>query len=297
MTMAHDPPLACPPRHRFFRLAVRLLACAWLAGAVPAIADEALTTLNFATYSSERPSEELAKMEPIRSALERELNAGGSRFRVTMRIYTTYDEAVDAAASGQADFSRLGPASYVRAKARNPGLLLLARESIGRSGELNGYIFVPSDSPIRRIEDLRGRRFAFGEENSTTGRYLPQAALVNAGIRARDLAEYRYLGRHDKVAFAVATNSFDAGAANEITLRKYGQQKGLRPILSLSGPAHAWVARKDIGEELRQQLVRALMALQPPELERIGRDALISARDSDFDAVRRAMKLAERFTE
>jgi phosphonate transport system substrate-binding protein len=297
MTKARAPLNRHSPRRRFCRLAATILALTCLPGSLPAFAEEPLTTLSFATYSSERPSEELAKMEPIRAALERELNAGGNRFRVAMRIYTTYDEAVDAAASGQADFSRLGPASYVRAKARNPGLLLLARESIGQSGELNGYIFVANDSPIRQVGDLRGRRFAFGEENSTTGRYLAQAALVDAGIRARDLLEYRYLGRHDKVAFAVATNSFDAGAANEVTLRKYGQQKGLRPILSLSGPAHAWVARKNIGEPVRQQLQRALMALQPPELERIGRDALIPARDSDFDTVRSAMKRAERFAE
>jgi phosphonate transport system substrate-binding protein len=236
-------------------------------------------------------------MEPIRAAIERGLNATGNRYRVEMRIFNTYGEAVDAAVSGTADFSRLGPASYVRAKSRQPGLLLLARESIGRSGQLNGYIFVSEQSPIRDIKDLRGRRFAFGEEHSTTGRYLAQAALVDAGIRARDLAEYKYLGRHDKVAFAVGAESFDAGAANEITLRKYREEKRLRPIFFLSGPAHAWVGRRDLPDARKEELRQALFALQPAELERIGRDAILSAADSDFDAVRSAMKKSERFFE
>jgi phosphonate transport system substrate-binding protein len=279
------------------RLVLWLAAAACLPALQPARADEGVTTLRLATYSSERPSAELAKMEPIRAAIERGLNAGGNRFRVEMRIFNTYGEAVDAAVSGTADFSRLGPASYVLAKARQPGLPLLARESIGRSGQLNGYIFVADQSPIREIKDLRGRRFAFGEEQSTTGRYLAQAALVDAGIHARDLAEYKYLGRHDKVAFAVGAESFDAGAANEITLRKYREDKRLRPILFLSGPAHAWVGRRDLPRDRQEALRQALLSLQPAELERIGRDAILTAEDSDFDAVRSAMKKSERFFE
>jgi phosphonate transport system substrate-binding protein len=279
------------------RLVLWLAVAACLPGLQPARADEGITTLRLATYSSERPSEELAKMEPIRAAIERGLNAGGGSFRVEMRIFNTYGEAVEAAVSGTADFSRLGPASYVRAKTRQPGLTLLARESIGRSGQLNGYIFVAEQSPIREMKDLRGRRFAFGEEHSTTGRYLAQAALLDAGIRARDLAEYKYLGRHDKVAFAVATESFDAGAVNEITLRKYREEKRLRPIFFLSGPAHAWVARLDLPKARQEELRRVLLALQPAELERIGRDTILAAEDGDFDAVRRAMKKSERFFE
>ena len=75
----------------------------------------------------------------------------------------------------------------------------------------SGVIVVGADSSIKRLADLAGKRFAFGDENSTIGRYLAQAELVKAGIRARDLAHYEYLGRHDLVAKAVSLGDFRAG--------------------------------------------------------------------------------------
>jgi phosphonate transport system substrate-binding protein len=236
-------------------------------------------------------------MEPIRAAIEEKLNSSGQKYQISMRIFTTYEEAISAAASGKADFSRLGPASYVEAKKRNPGLQLLAMESKSGTGFLTGYIYVPEDSSIHELKDLRGHRIAFGEENSTTGRYIPQALLVNAGLKAKDFAEYKYLGRHDKVAFAVGTGAFDAGASNEISYGKYTATKKLRAILSFQGRTHAWAAHSKLPASIRHHLQTVLLQLKSDELTRIGRDGFLPAKDSDYNEIRKTMKLAERFTE
>lgn len=270
------------------------ILCCLFAHAAPA-AD--VTVLRFATYASERPSEELKKIEPFHLYLEQTLAAQGLTADIRMRIYPSYDEAIAAVVNGETDFARLGPVSYVIAKKRNPRIRLLAMESKHGKKEFNGVILVAANSPMQTLSDLRGKRFAFGEANSTTGRYLAQEALVRAGIRARDLAEYDFVGRHDKVAFAVAAGNYDAGAVNETTLDKYGQEKGLRQLASFISPTHAWAARAGLDPKLARHLRQALLAMQSDALEYIGRDGFLAASDGDFDRLRGSMRRAAAFDE
>ena len=280
-----------PSLRSAFRLALASLILATGVGRASA-QDE---TLVFATYASERPSEEHRKMEPFRQRLEQGLQAAGFPIKVELRIYATYEEATGILSKEKADIGRLGPASYILAKRANPRLELLAMEREEGTRLLSGYIFVPKDSPIKSLADLKGKTFAFGEANSTTGRYLPQAAMVKAGIRGKDLASYEYLGRHDKVAYAVASGLYDAGAANEVTVRKYGYSKGLRPIYTLHSPSHAWIARPGLDKALLARLKTILLDIQGEELQLISRDGFLSAKDSDYDSLRNAMKTAEGF--
>ncbi|MBF0248728.1 MAG: PhnD/SsuA/transferrin family substrate-binding protein, partial [Alphaproteobacteria bacterium] len=129
------------------------------------------------------------------------------------------------------------------AKEKNDGLRILAVESNDGRKTFDGVIAVPTASPARSLGDLRGKTIAFGDPNSTTGRYLAQAALVRAGLAARDFVGIEYLGRHDKVAFAVGAGNYDDGAMNENTFNKYAADKGLRAIATFPCATKPWVAR------------------------------------------------------
>lgn len=249
------------------------------------------------TYPSELPSEELEKIKPIRAGLEKRLLAAGYRVEIDIQIFQSYDDAIQGLVSGKVDFARMGPVNYVLAKYQKPSLRLLAMETQNRSRVLTGYIFVPANSPVRTLKDLRGKTFAFGSPNSTTGRYYPQAALLEAGIFASDLAGFRYLQRHDKVFKGVSEGGFDAGASNEVTFNKYGVDKKFRIIHTMHSPAHAWVSRSEFPAIAGDLLVRALLDLTPAELQALSRDGLVAATDADFDRVRQVMKHAERFIE
>lgn len=251
--------------------------------------------LRFATYASERPSEELKKMEPFCLYLEQELAKQGMPIKVKMRIYPKYEQATEAVENGETDFARLGPVSYVLTKKQNPNIQLLAMESNHGEKAIKGVIMVATDSPIRNMSDLKGKRFAFGEENSTTGRYLAQEALMQAGIMGRDLAKYEYVGRHDKVAFAVAAGDFDAGAVNETVLEKYAQAKGLHKLIAYSSPSHAWVARAGLDARVVEQLQKALFGMKGDILKYIGRDGFLPTKDSDFDKLRNTMNKVKDF--
>lgn len=249
------------------------------------------------TYPSELPSEELEKIKPIRAGLEKRLAAAGYRVEIDIQILQSYEEAIQLLTSGKVDFARMGPVNYVLAKSQKPSLKLLAMETQNGSRFLTGYIFVPAHSSARTLGDLRGKTIAFGAQNSTTGRYYPQAALIEAGVFASDLAGFRYLQRHDKVFRGVGEGGFDAGASNEVTFKKYGVERKFRIIHTMKSPAHAWVARSDFPTPAADMLVRALLDLSPAELEALSRDGIAPASDADFDRVRQVMKSAERFFE
>lgn len=287
------------PMRRRIAFGCAAMALLALSAGVPAMDSTAglPKKLVLGTYPSELPSEELEKIKPIRAGLEKRLLAAGYRVDIDIQIFQSYEEAIQGLVSGKADFARMGPVNYVLAKYQKPALRLLAMETQNASRLLTGYIFVPENSPVRTLKDLRGKTVAFGSPNSTTGRYYPQAALLDAGIFASDLAGFRYLQRHDKVFRAVGEGGFDAGASNEVTFKKYGVDRKFRIIHTMKSPAHAWVSRPELPVAAADLLVRALVDLSPAELEALSRDGVVAATDADFDRVRQVMKRAEHFIE
>ena len=279
----------CPARVGSRTLWLTLLVGCLLGARLHAADPAPQQPLSFGVYTHIRSTEMHRKMAPLQTYLQRALAERGVRTEVDLRIFPSYTSAIDALAQGQVDFVRYGPVSYVLAKERNPDLRLLAMESNGGSKSFNGVISVPADSPIQSVAELRGKRIA-------SGRYLAQAALLAAGISAQDLAGYSYLGRHDKVAFAVAAGNYDAGATNENTFNKYAAEKGLRKLLEFPCVTKPWVAREGLPDMIFEALRDALLTLKDPAvLEHIVRDGLLPAQDSDYDEIRRAMAQAGHF--
>src|SRR5208282_4626502 len=160
------------------------------------------------------------------------------------------------------DFERLGPASYVEAKKKAPGITILAAERYGESRVFEGVICVSTTSSIRSIEDLKGKSFAFADEQSTIGRYLAQLYLVHHGIRAEDLKSFEYLDRHDRVGHAVASGQFDAGALEGTIFKKLVDQGvPIRQLASFPNVTKPWIARAGLDPRVVAALRQGLLGL------------------------------------
>jgi phosphonate transport system substrate-binding protein len=255
--------------------------------------------LNFGVYTSDKPSEMYKKFRPMLKYLEntasRKLN---NRTKIKLRIFKTYEGARDALVEGEVDFVRFGPASYILAKERNPGISILATELNNGKKIFQGIIFVRSDSPIKTLAGLKGKSFAFGNQFSTIGRYLSQAELVRAGIFSGELEKYEYLDRHDRVATAVLHGKFDAGAAKERTFSKYAE-KGLRALKTFDNVTKPWVARAELKPEVVEALRTGLGVLTDKRIlitlgkSLTGFDEKVD--DSTYDFVRQGIKNSEDF--
>ena len=142
----------------------------------------------------------------------------------------------------------------------------------------------PARAQIQSVNELKGKRFAFGDEKSTIGRYLSQQYLLQHGITAADLDSYDYLGRHDRVGYAVAAGEFDAGALKESTYKKL-LNKGvvLRPIATFQNVTKPWVARSGLSERVFSALRLALLEYKNPEgLKALGKDGFVVGSHEDY---------------
>jgi phosphonate transport system substrate-binding protein len=252
--------------------------------------------ITFGVYTSDKPTVMYKKFDPILQYLQKTLTANNRKEELKIKIYPSYNTALRALASGDCDFARFGPASYIKTKEINQDIRLLVMEHKKSKKRFNGVFITRNNSSISSLKGLKGRSFAFGNKLSTIGRYLCQAELVRAGIYASDLKSYNYLGRHDKVALAVAMGKYDAGVVKENTFNKYAQLKGLKIIGSFQNVTKPWIVRADFDEELFLLLQEGLLNLTDPIiLKKLKQHGFVKARDEDYDFVRKSMVLSTSF--
>ena len=249
--------------------------------------------LVFGVYASDKPSAMVAQMRPTLDVLERTLSTSlHDHTKIELKVLRDYETGVAVLTSGKVDFARLGAVSYVEAKAEAPGIELLASELNGDAPYFHGVICVRKDSPIQSLADLKGKTFAFGSEKSTMGRYVAQLFLAQHGITAADLKSFQYLGRHDRVAAAVAAGQFDAGALEETIFNKLAKESlPIRPLASYRDLTKAWVARIGLDTTLKAKLRDALIAMHDPAaLHALRFDGFTATTDADYDPTRAAVK-------
>ncbi len=256
--------------------------------------------LSFGVYTSDKPTDMYRAFKPILVYLESAVAQSLSRpVQIKLRVFNTYDAAQEAIIKEEVDFVRFGPSSYILAKQKNPGLRLLVIEEQEGQYHFKGVIFTRADSGVDSIKDLKGKSFAFGDPDSTIGRYLSQSFLVSAGIYARDLSKFEYLERHDRVVDAVLSARFDAGAAKEGTFAKF-KDKGLKVLETFDNITKPWVARGKMDSTVGEAIRTGLSGLRDKKIlgalgEKITGFNSELAKDEKYDPVRLGMKKSEEF--
>ncbi|NIZ14309.1 PhnD/SsuA/transferrin family substrate-binding protein [Phaeobacter sp. HF9A] len=254
--------------------------------------------LVFGSYAADKPSATVRQYRPFLSFLEKRMEARlGERVTIRMKITKDYEESIRELVAGEVDFARFGPASYVHAKARNPGISIIAMESKGGDKRFKGVIAVHRDSTIAQVSDLRGLSFAFGDELSTIGRYLSQSFLLEAGISSKDLKGFEYLGRHDLVGEAVGAGKFSAGALKESTFKKL-VEKGvpIRALASFDNVTKPWIARAGLDARVQEAMRQVMLSEQNEEVvKRVSKNGFLAGTDADYDFVRDGMQRSSDF--
>lgn len=149
----------------------------------------------------------LADFKPLFATL-----AESTGMTFDLSVTQSYSAAVEALCSGSADMAFVGPAAYLQARERGCADLLAVGVRGGKSLYYSG-IFVPLGSPIRSVTQLKGRRVAFGDLNSTSSFLMPMAMMIEAGVDpARDLAAVRLTGSHPQSLAALRAGEVDAAA-------------------------------------------------------------------------------------
>lgn len=254
--------------------------------------------LRFGVYSSNKPTAMVRTFKPILNSLEQRMSEKLQKtVDIRMQIAKSYEEGVSDLTSGKVDFSRFGPASYIEAKNTNPDLEIVAIESKNSKKVIYGIVAINEKSDISSIKELTNKSFAFGNETSTIGRYLSQLYLERNGVRAQDLKDYEYLGRHDKVGTAVGAGDFDAGALNESTFKKLiAKGEKIKELARFPNVSKPWIARAGIDEAVLEALRESLLELSDPDtLKSLKVDGFLSGTDEDYQTIRDSIELNDVF--
>ena len=191
------------------------------------------------------------------------------------------------------DFMRVGPASYLLMKQKRPGIsLLVAEENV-----IHCEIFTRADSGIETLNQLRGKRFAFGDPESTFGTYLAKVALLRAGIRAVDLStNSNHFPSHDEVGKAVESGDYAAGSANIVAIDPSFKVRVLHKFTNVL--RMPFVARDGLAPAVAQALKDALLAQRSPSVPTNLVPKLTGFREvsaQEYDPLLQEMKLASQF--
>ena len=130
-----------------------------------------------------------------------------------VKLYTvdTWEGLAKSLANGETDIALMGPWGYVLAN-HVAGAQAVASILYDGKPEYFAIMVTHPQSGIKRIADLKGRTFAFGDKGSTSGYLIPYHHFQKNGIDPE-----KYLGRvlhtkHQAIEMQVTRGEIDAGA-------------------------------------------------------------------------------------
>ena len=165
-----------------------------------------------------------ADYEPVFHAISR---MTGLAFDI--KVGQSYATVVEALCNGAADIAFVGPVTYVQTRDRGCAELLAVGVEKNQSIYYSG-IFTRAASPIRAVAELKGRRVAFGDVNSTSSFVYPMAMIVDAGLDpVRDLGAIRMTGSHADSLAALLHGQADAAALSFDSFEKAVREQAVDP--------------------------------------------------------------------
>lgn len=263
-----------------------MFICSWLPFAFVGAADKNQLTICVHPYKSSTLLYQ--SFTPLAEYLSEKLGEP-----VTVHIATDYETHIETIGTSKFGIGYMGPASYIKLVERYGKKRILGRQAIDGKPYFQGKIIARKDSEITGLTDLSGKRFAFGDPNSTMSHLVPRYMLQEAGIKVEDLAEYRFLGNHTNVALGVLSGDFDAGAVKEEAFFNY-EPRGLKAIATTPPLSeHLFVASDNLPESTFLQLQSALLEAHQSETGlgaihaiKSNISAFVPAQDSDYDNLR-----------
>lgn len=237
------------------------------------------------------------KLKPLTDYLEQRIG-----MKIEFRPMPDGDTLVEALLDNKLDMAWLDGFHFVSAKARsNEGVIPLVQRA---EDEATRSVFVTGRVGIKNIEDLKGRKFAFGAKSSASGYLMPriflQAAYLDPDIDLKPV----YFGTPEATIAAVASGAADAGALSIEAWEKLIEQgkvdpKAVRVFYTSPGYRdYNWAVRADMDVNLRLKVMDAFLALdrhngQDKEILELQRASkFISTRAENYDVIEAAARNA-----
>src|SRR3954451_10824725 len=214
-------------------------------------------------------------------------------------VPTSYAAVVEAMCADRVDVGWVSPLAYILPHEKRDADMSLV--SITRQGtKYWAAIVTRADSPIQKIEDLKGKRFAWVDPGSASGYLIPRTMLEGRGVTQDSLGQQVFAGGHDKVGLAVLQGQVDAGAMGldsipRLDALQAGASQQIRVIEQSPDIPNDGVAfRKGLPEDTVKRIREALLRISARDdgkklfEDAIGTLGVAETNDAAYDPARQA---------
>jgi phosphonate transport system substrate-binding protein len=210
----------------------------------------------------------------------------------------TYAEINELLGKGQIDLAFICSGPYVVGKEKY-GFQLVATPEVQNSHFYHSYLIVNKTSAFRKLEDLRGRVFAFSDPDSNTGKLVPTHWLSQLSERPETFfGKTIYTYSHDNSILAVAKELVDGAAVDGLIWEYYHRKNPIftskTRIIRKSEPygIPPMVASNIIPIELMTKIRSLLFSMhEDPKgraiLKELMIDRFIAPQDKWYDSIRK----------
>ena len=252
------------------------------------------------------PDQSPEKLNRIYGALSSELS---DQLKVKVRYVpvSNYAAAVSAFRAGSLDLVWFGGLTGVQARLQTPGARVLAQRDI--DARFTSVFIANGSSGLRPLSSqdqliqLKGKRFTFGSESSTSGRLMPQYFMQQVGVLPSQFAGGRpgFSGSHDATIALVQSGAYQVGALNEQVWTSNVNSGRVDPakvrVIWRTPPYvdYHWVARPGLdqrfGAGFTHRIQTTLIGLEPDTSRRelvlslFGAKRFIPANANDYAAI------------
>lgn len=177
-----------------------------------AFAQDAITEFRIGILGGENAQDRLTSNECLRVYAEEALG-------VPVKLFTPadYDGVIQGMLGGSIDMAWLGASAYAKAYLTDPESVepVLVKTNLDGSFSYHSIGFARKDKNIASLADMKGKVFAFGDPNSTSGYLIPSIEIpqeIGATMEnGAYFGEVKFVGGHEQTIVAVANGEVDAG--------------------------------------------------------------------------------------
>src|SRR5437868_76591 len=123
--------------------------------------------------------------------------------KIQSDVPTSYVAVVEAMCADKLDVGWVSPLAYILARQKCGADMQLASINSAGKTTYHGFILARNAADIQKLEDLKGKKFAWVDASSTSGYLYPRALLAEKGIAPESLGQQVFAGGHDKVVIAL----------------------------------------------------------------------------------------------
>jgi len=252
------------------------------------------------------PSVDVKVIETTANATKKYLEAN-TPYKIKVVIPNSFIAVVEAFGTSRADIASINTFGYMLAHDRYGAE---AKLTVIRYGEstYKAEILARSGGPIRKLEDIDGKKFAYVDPASVSGYMLPLKIFKEKKIKPKETV---FAMTHDNVVSMVYQGQVDAGAAFYSPPEKNLIQDARRLIktqhpdveervrivaLTEPIPNDPIIFRKGMPDEMKKKIVDAMLKFAATPEGKAAMEpwssvnGLIPATDKDYDTVRDMMK-------